>query len=936
MPGLRIIRSRRAVCGFLWSAAIAVVAALAAARAGAQELETGRIVGRVVDANTGQGIIDAGVQVAGTSLATQTGVDGRFSLARVAVGAVTLQVRRIGFAAKTVTGLAVAAGRTIEQNVSLSPSVAQLGPQVVTASIERGTVNEALDQQRTAVGVVNAVTAEQIAKSPDGDAAQAVQRVSGVTVQDGRYVFVRGLGERYTTASLNGARVPSPEPEKRVVPLDLFPSGLLQTVTTTKTFTPDQQGDFAGALVDIKTREFPARRTVTAQFVGGYTAGSSGAKAISPRGVGGEELAMVGSGRELPSLVASLGNFQGIALNHTDQNTVIKQFRNAWTPTTTTAPPNSSASLSIGGDDPVIGHRIGYLVSGSYAFSTDLKDNQQRALADRGNTPGETKPIDVFTGQSSNQSMLWGGLANLSTMFGDGSRVAFNGMYNRTADNEARVETGHFENEGIDAKITRMHYVQRAVHSAQLTGEHQYAGHRLDWAMTASGVRRDEPDRSEFVQAMTPATSGGQVLRWLSTGNGGAVRTFSALDEHSVEGKGDYQWSFNALGREHALKIGGLGRQTTRSSDVRAYSISAPGAGDSVTLLEPEQIFDGRFLRAGDSVFTIGPLAQGGSYDAHDNLAAAYVMTELGLSARARLIGGARVERDRLTVNALSTLGSPLSIHKDWNDVLPSLALTVQVAENQQTRFSVSRTLARPEYREIAPIETRDVLNGDDVLGNDELQRTNVMNADARWEWYPRSGEILSIGVFSKQFTNPIERVYQAAGSGTRVVFYTNAKSATNYGVELEARKSLGVLTPALDRFQGFANVTVMESRIHLGSDTRASATNTSRRMVGQAPYVVNGGLTYLAQGNSVSATVLFNRVGPRIFAAGDRPLPDVIEEPRNSLDVSLRLPVAGAFSARIDAKNLLDDPYLVRQGTVTRERYTTGQVVQAGLVWRP
>src|SRR5262249_1522512 len=151
-------------------------------------------------------------------------------------------------------------------------------------------------------------------------AAQAVQRVSGVTVQDGRYVFVRGLGERYTTASLNGARVPSPEPEKRVVPLDLFPSGLLQTVTTSKTFTPDQQGDFAGASVDIRTREFPARRTISAQFMGGYTAGTSGAKLLSPRGVGGENLGMVGTGRELPSLVASLGNFQGLTLNHADQN----------------------------------------------------------------------------------------------------------------------------------------------------------------------------------------------------------------------------------------------------------------------------------------------------------------------------------------------------------------------------------------------------------------------------------------------------------------------------------------------------------------------------------------------------------------------------------------------------------------------------------------
>src|SRR5262249_23335484 len=220
-------------------------------------------------------------------------------------------------------------------------------------------------------------------------------------VQDGRYVFVRGLGERYTTASLNGARVPSPEPEKRVGPLDLFPSGLLQNVTTTKTFTPDQQGDFAGAQVDIRTREFPARRTMSAQFVGGYTAGSSGAKALAPRGVGGEKLGMAGSERDLPNVVASLGNFQGLTLNHADQNTIIQQFRKRSTPTTATAPPNASGALSIGGDDPVFGHRIGYLVSGSYGFSTDLKDGQVRALADRGSTPGETRPINVFTGETS-------------------------------------------------------------------------------------------------------------------------------------------------------------------------------------------------------------------------------------------------------------------------------------------------------------------------------------------------------------------------------------------------------------------------------------------------------------------------------------------------------------------------------------------------------
>ncbi|HEY7233694.1 MAG TPA: TonB-dependent receptor [Gemmatimonadaceae bacterium] len=900
----------------------------------AQGNASARIVGRVIDATTGKGVTDAGVQVVGTSVGTQTGVDGRFNLTKVPAGAVSLEVRRLGYQRKTITGIQLIAGETIEQDVTLATAAARVAALVVTATAERGTVNEALDNQRTAVGVVNAVTAEQISRSPDADAAQAVQRVSGVTVQDNKSVAVRGLEDRYTTVALNGARVPSPEPEKRVVPLDLFPAALLQTVTTSKTFTPDQQGDFAGALVNIETREFPAERTIAAQFTGGYAANSSGARLITPRGVGGETFAMASSKRSLPALFRSVSSL--LDLNRADQNLLINQFRDAWTPSQATAAPNSSGALSLGGSDALFGQRIGYLFSGSYSYSTDLKDNQLRALADRGNIAGETRPIDQFIGQTASQSVLWGGLANLSTMFGAGTRLSFNGMYNRTADNDARVERGHFENEGIDAKITRMDYVERAVHSAQISAEHQYGPHRLDWAFTSSGVRRDEPDRSEFVQVITHLPNGTEQLQWLNTGNEGAVRTFSALTESSNEGKGDYQLSFRAFGREHTIKIGGLGRQTDRDADTRAYSISAPGAGTNVVSLPPEQIFDGRFTNPNDSVLVLAPLAQGGSYAARDRLGAGYLMTTIELSNRVRLIGGARLENDQLTLDAFSTLGTPVEVKKNWSDVLPSLAFNYEITEGQQLRLSASRTLVRPEYRELAPITSRDVLNGDDVLGNDDLQRTRVTNADMRWEWYPSRGEVLSIGAFAKQFDAPIERVYQGSGSGTRVVFYTNAKSATNYGVELEARKRLSFILPALNRFEAFSNLTIMESQIHLGEDTRASATNTSRRMVGQAPYVINAGLTYLAFGNSLSATALFNRVGPRIQAAGDRPLPDVIEQPRNVLDLSVRLPVAGAFSARFDARNLLDAPYVVDQGTVTRERYRFGRTVQGGLIWRP
>jgi outer membrane receptor protein involved in Fe transport len=894
----------------------------------------GKIVGRVIDASTGKGVADAQVSITGMPIGTQSGLDGRFTLAAVPAGTVTLNVRRIGYTAKTVSGIVLGAGAAVQQDITLTEASFALSAVRVTAESEKGSVSAALDQQKVSINVVSAITAEQISKSPDGNAAQTVQRVSGVTVQDGKFVFVRGLGERYTTSELNGARVPSPEPEKRVVPLDMFPAGLLQTVTTTKTFTPDQQGDFSGALVDIRTKEFPTRRTVAFQLNSGYAGGATGSRVLSPASVGGEKFAMADSKRQLPLLFQQVGNFQGLNLSQADKNLLIGQFRNAWMPGTTTAPPIASASFSVGGNDPLLfGHQLGYLVSGSFSSSTDLKDGQVRALADRGDIRGTTKEIDRFTGSTASEGVLWGGLLNLSTLVGSGNRLSLNGMYNRTADNDARVETGHFENEGFDAKITRMQYVERSVRSVQLAGEHQLgARSRVDWAATSSGVTRDEPDRSEFVQQIAADGS----LLWHNTSNGGAVRTFSSLEEHSAEARADYQYGFTAGGREHTIKVGGLTRSTARTADTRAYAITAPGAGLDVRMLPPEQIFDGRFTAPGQAVLDIGPIAEGGSYTADDRLHAGYAMTELTLGARLRLIGGVRYEADNLVVHAQSTLGTPVTTTKQWNDILPSLALNIRLDESQQVRLSASRTLARPEYRELSPITSRDVLNGDDTQGNDALQRTSILNLDTRWEWYPSFDEVLSIALFVKSFDKPIERVYRSAGSGTRTVFYTNAERADNYGVELEARKNLSFLGRRGDPYTVFANVTLMESRIALGTETKASATNLTRRMVGQAPYVINAGVSYVSRSGALSATLLYNRVGERIDAAGDSPLPDVVEQARDVLDASFRIPVASAMTLRFDARNVLDTPHRTVQGTVTREEYRTGRTLQAGLVWRP
>ena len=918
-------------------ALVLAVAALAVTGAASAQgsVPTGRIVGRIIDAGSGQGLPDVGVQVVGTTLGTVSGVNGRYVLPPIAAGTVTIQVRRLGFQPKTVTGILLTAGRTLEQDITMEAATITLAARVVTAAAERGSVNEALDAQRVAIGVVNAVTTEQIAKSPDSDAAQAVQRVSGVTVQGGRYVFVRGLGERYTTAQLNGTRIPSPEPEKRVVPLDLFPSGLIQAITTQKTFTPDQQGDFSGAQVDIRTREFPARRTTTWSLTVGANSAAVGADVLRAFTVGGEGLALVSDKRGIPSLLEAYSDQGFPSLNDGDKRLLVSSLRNAWLPDTRRGAPNTSTSVSVGGNDPLFGQRIGYLLSGTYSTSQEVRVDQFRALANRGAQPGETVEIDRFTGESGSQSVLWGGIANLSTLIGGHTRVLLNNTFNRTADNEARSERGSFESDGIDVRIDRNQYVARSVRSNQFGMEHQFGErHRADWFLTSSAVTRDEPDRSEFISVIEPAAGGGETLRWLSTGNGGAVRTFADLRESSREARGNYQFTFSSGGRQHSLKLGGLYRAVERDAASHAFSISAPRATLDERELSAEQIFDGRFADR-QGFWELVALSQGGSYDARDDLAAGFGMVDLGLGSRVRFIGGARYETDEVTLHAKSTLGAPVRVGNRWNDVLPSAALNVRLSDYQSLRFSVSRTLARPEYRELSPVASRDVLNADDVQGNPDLERTRIVNGDVRWELYPSDGEVLSVGLFGKRFDRPIERAYRAGNSANRTIVFVNADAATNYGVEVEVRKSLGAFVRSLAPFVVFSNVTLMQSRIELGSQQLA-ATNANRRMVGQAPYVVNAGLTWTSGTGATSATVLFNRTGERIDAAGDQPLPDIVLRPRSILDLSLRFPVIGSLTGRFDARNLLDAPYEAVQGTVTREYYRQGRVVQLGLQWRP
>ncbi|MGH7536641.1 MAG: TonB-dependent receptor domain-containing protein, partial [Gemmatimonadales bacterium] len=590
--------------------------------------------------------------------------------------------------------------------IALVAEALQLEEIAVTAEAERGTVNRALEEQRNASTIVSAVTAEQIQKSPDSDAGQAVQRVSGVTVQDGKYVFVRGLGERYTTTSLNGTRIPSPEPDRKVVPLDLFPAGLLEGITTSKTFTPEQPGDFSGAQVNLKTREFPAQRLVSLSISAGLNAAATGKDIIRAPRTGSEWLGFGGSRRELPHDIRDANTLAG--LSQSTQNRFLTLFRSSWSAPATTGSPNGSFGLAVGGEGSVAGQQLGYIGSFTYSYGQEVREEESRATVVRSSNGTGTEAYSAYEGSSGRTSVLWGGLANLSTRLGENSKIALNNTYSRSADNEATFLDGDHRDWGL-LQATRLTFTERSVRSNQLAGQHLLGlRHQISWALTSSGVRRNEPDRSDLLyeRDRDPTTSA-LVLRW-STAPQAATRTFSDLKEDAFDLGLNYRLSLKVSG-ENAVKAGLLARRVDRDADSRAYDITQINLTDAERALAPEEIFDGGFAEGGRLRLTAN--ANGGRYEAADRLVAGYVQGELQLTRRLRGVVGARLEHDRLDVDTRETQSAEIRRARlDDTDVLPALALTYALSDDQNLRVSASQTLSRPEYRELAPVRYFDIL----------------------------------------------------------------------------------------------------------------------------------------------------------------------------------------------------------------------------------
>ncbi len=542
-------------------------------------------------------------------------------------------------------------------------------------------------------------------------------------------------------------------------------------------------------------------------------------------------------------------------------------------------------------------------------------------------------PFNTYHGSSAENTVLWGGLLNLSSRVGSSTRLALNNTYTRGADNEASDLIGFNEEFSNNFDFQRLTFTERSVRSNQLLGEHLLNQRNfVSWSITSAGVTRNEPDRSDVGYVAGPGSGGGALVpvEWFGQARF-ATRTFSTLDEHSWDFAGNYRLMLGSLDHPLTVKVGGAYRTVNRDADSRAYDIVNLRLDDAQRQQAPEAVFSTANIDA--SSFFLNANQNAGRYTADDRITAAYGQFEWPVTPRLQVIGGARVEWWRLDVETRQVDGTIVPSQPRNTDILPSLALNYRLTPDQNLRLSATQTLSRPEYRELSPAAYFEQVGLAVTRGNPNLIRALIQNYDARWEWFPNPGEVLSLGVFIKEFKHPIEKVYILA-TGTSELSYVNADKAHNYGVELEVRKGLGVLTSALTSFTVFANTTLMKSDITPGNEGISALTNPNRPMVGQSEYVVNAGLGWSSGG--WDATVLYNVAGKRIAEAGSGGLPDAYEQARNLVDASFQVPVLQTMSLRLDGKNLLDSPYRLTQGDVVRHEYHSGRLFSFGVTWRP
>ena len=930
-----------------WASIAIYVAAISCV---AEAAEVGSIIGRVFDSSNGRPVSGASIKVSGVDNRAQSDVDGRFTISGVASGNYEVTISAPLFGSSRIQNVRVTAGEDTDVRASLEPQ-GDSGIEVVdiVADVTESSAATQLLKRKMAPTVSDNLGAESISRTPDSDAAEVVTRVPAVTIKDDAFIVVRGLGDRYNSALINRSLLPSTDPTRRIVPLDLFPAGFIESLTLVKSYTPDLPGDFAGGLVNISLTDPPSEPHASIQLSLGGNTVTTFADFDSYNGAGLAD--WFGFGVEHRDLPAGFPKTKaGVSrLTPQQEKEVVRSLNRNWNTRSTNAPPGIGASAELGNTWGRFG------INAALTYGAKPKRIRNQAIRTR---QDESIVADFNYDRSIFNTDL-GGLVTATYSLANGHRLNASIIANRKSEDETQIGLGTDALLGNreDLQPTATIYTVDQLAGLQVGGQHSLGFVDIDWRAALSQSRRWQPD-AKFTIYRRNLDADDPVFV-LATGGGSAggstTRYFSNLDEllqdYGLDISRPFDLNFSLFGRE----MGGSAQistgiaYTTRERDFKLRLLDTLIRGNSTLLdfrLRPDDILRPEFY---GSVFDLQDNTNRPElrFKASQDIAAFYLMVDVPIvTDRLRLIGGIRTEYSYIQVQGVNQTELALfsNVISDI-DLLPALSITYSPTEKTNVRLALSQTVSRPQFRELNPAQFPTAPGERAFRGNENLKSSTIQNLDLRWEWFPSQLELVSAGFFAKNFEDPIE-TNVAPRSTVIVETRSNAGSATLFGAELEVRKnfefarrylrrfeSLRTLSAPLSDVEFVGNLTFVESEAKgFKPLTEGGALNVEgrRALTDQAPFVINASVQY-DHYHWGTFRLLYNTVGDTIVAAanlgGGQVGADVVLERRDQLDfVWLRewTLMGQRLKSKISVENITNDDFLETQGSIDGQRLET------------
>ena len=739
------------------------------------------------------------------------------------------------------------------------------------------------DEKKETTQISNVLTFEQIAKTGDANASDALQRVSGLSISNDKKIIVRGLDDRYSKTLLDGSELPSPEPNKRVAPLELFPTNFMESILVQKTWSPNFPGEYAGGLIEMRSKTLPDLPFWKLDGSLGAVLGSSFTEGQTYEAGGLDFFGFDDGSRELPS-------------NPTEG----QPFSANLLPITQTNLPSLGLGASYGNRWDIGLNSYGVVAAISSKSKTVNQNESHKAFSVQG-SENKSYQYDKTT-QSSDVNVL----VSSGVELGFDHSIKSTLMYLHNGSKTTATKTGNTQGEGYDETDTRLQFVERTIMSAQLEGDHYLPitdASKLTWRANVASGKRAAPDQINYLYA-DENENGEQTLQ-LESGISNFRREFSTINDIKYNVASQLDFPFLMQNREARIYTGADFSFQDQQNDSQRFTISLNNNVDYLDQDINSIIADEHFTNGDMEINEITNTSD--SWSASKMVVSGYGQAEIPVSAILSFTAGARYEYMNQNVQ------SPHAILNDTleestisqGNFLPALTSTVQVNENIQLRGAYSRTLARPSFQEMSRSPFYDIEGGSQFRGNPALKVSNIDNIDTRLEWYGEQGDSWSFGAFYKNFTNPMERTI--AASSDNFITIENIDSALNYGGEIEMTQHLNFLSDRLANIYVSGNFAYIKSSVDLGAN-KGSATNAERPMQGQSDILANIQFGYENIDTGMNATFAYNYTGDRIAQTGADGLADVIEEGYGSLDFNFKTRIPGwtGYKTGFKVKNLI------------------------------